>query len=273
MTILGMRLFWINTLVNFSAGFSVLAVFLVSIFQDLACTKIQLFEVSLLILIFIVNLYMRFPKRVLDRELIVAYYTLEELSQHLKKAQEKQHKLTGNSIPKFLKTSYFEMVDNAANQRTHTDILKFESVSIIYADVIGFTKLSTVLPTRQLFDKLNTLFSVFDELVEKYSCLRVRILGDAYYAVCGLPVTDRNTGNQVNVNSPRHASNAVLLGIEMVRAMIKFREEHISENKISENFVYGCEKVIIPEINMRVGINSGSVMCGLFGKLKLPGVF
>jgi hypothetical protein len=56
-------------------------------------------------------------------------------------------------------------------------IHRFNNVSMLYADIKGFTELSTVLSAEQLVKTLNDLFAEFDRNAEKHGCLRIRILG------------------------------------------------------------------------------------------------
>lgn len=219
----------------------------------------EIFQAIILFVTFLISLYQRLPLTVINKEYCSARIIEEETDESLNKAKMKMNQLTGKSVPDFMQQSYFEMV-NKNNRRTHTDMLRFESVSIIYADVVGFTKLSTILPTKDLFEALNDLFSSFDELARKYKLLRVRILGDAYYAVCGLP-------SPLSIPYPRHASHTVLMGIEMAKKMVEFRERAKFNNSISESKIHGVDYET--QISMRIGINSGTVMCGLFGKTKL----
>ncbi|KAK7083434.1 Adenylate cyclase type 2, partial [Halocaridina rubra] len=78
-------------------------------------------------------------------------------------------------------------------------------VSILYADIVNFTPLTTKLPVDQLVEMLNDLFGKFDHVSEENNCLRIKILGDCYYCVSGVPeYTDR------------HANNCVQVGLKMI---------------------------------------------------------
>merc|ERR1719259_1462218 len=114
-------------------------------------------------------------------------------------------------------------------------VKKFDDVSILFADVIGFTKLSTMMSPQSLVMTLNQLFGRFDRLAEKHSCLRIKILGDCYYCVSGLPTS-----------SPLHAEKCVEMAKDMVEEM----------------------KDVQVDLQMRIGIHSGSVLCGVIGNHK-----
>ena len=80
--------------------------------------------------------------------------------------------------------------------------------SILFADICGFTSLSAQCTAEELIRLLNELFARFDRLAAEHFCLRIKLLGDCYYCVCGIP-------------EPRldHAHCCVELGIDMIEAI------------------------------------------------------
>ena len=62
-----------------------------------------------------------------------------------------------------------------------------ENVSILFADIVGFTRLSSGLSAAQLVDMLNDLFGRFDFICKETKCEKVATLGDCYYCVSGCP--------------------------------------------------------------------------------------
>ena len=94
--------------------------------------------------------------------------------------QEKSERLLLNVLPKeiapILKESDATIADH------------FESVSILFADVVGFTSLSARLPPREMVDLLNEVFSFFDTLADKYGLEKIRTIGDSYMVASGVPV-------------------------------------------------------------------------------------
>ncbi|MBK9249071.1 MAG: tetratricopeptide repeat protein [Ignavibacteria bacterium] len=117
---------------------------------------------------------------------------------------------------------------------------KYESVSVLFADVVGFTALSQRVSPEQLVSALDMIFNTFDLLAEKHGCEKIKTIGDCYMAVAGLPQRCEN-----------HAERLSLLALDMLQAI--------------EGFPVLVEDV---QVTMRIGLHSGSVVAGVIGKNK-----
>jgi class 3 adenylate cyclase len=115
----------------------------------------------------------------------------------------------------------------------------FAEVTVAFADLVGFTAMSSEMPPAQVVALLNGLFSRFDEAARELGIEKIKTVGDAYMAVCGLPVP-----------VPDHAARMLRMAIRMVH----ITREHAMEHKVS--------------MKLRVGINSGPVVAGVIGRSK-----
>lgn len=113
---------------------------------------------------------------------------------------------------------------------------KMENVSILFADIVGFTKMSAKKEADHLVQLLNLLFGKFDELTELNKCEKISTLGDCYYCVAGCPE-----------ESKHHAISCVEMGLDITVEIKNFCQETKED------------------VDMRVGIHTGNVLCGIVG--------
>lgn len=113
---------------------------------------------------------------------------------------------------------------------------KMENVSILFADIVGFTKMSAKKEADHLVQLLNMLFGKFDELTEINKCEKISTLGDCYYCVAGCPE-----------QSEYHAISCVEMGLDIIKEIKNFCQETKED------------------VDMRVGIHTGNVLCGIVG--------
>lgn len=110
----------------------------------------------------------------------------------------------------------------------------FPSVSVVFADIVGFTPMASALSADQVIRMLSGLFSVFDDLVGERGLEKIKTIGDAYMAVGGLPEP-----------LPDHAVRVVDLALAMLEGAAASR--------------------FFPDLSLRVGVHSGPVAGGVLG--------
>jgi len=116
----------------------------------------------------------------------------------------------------------------------------FENVTVLFADLVGFTAYSARLSAATVVQRLNEIFSAFDELAERHGVEKIKTIGDGYLAVGGLPVA-----------RPDHAEAIAELALDMQNAVVQFNARN-------------GERLVI-----RTGINSGPVVAGIIGTKRL----
>jgi class 3 adenylate cyclase len=115
----------------------------------------------------------------------------------------------------------------------------FSEVTILFADIVGFTDLSARLSPAEVVAMLNRLFTAFDELAERHGLEKIKTIGDAYMVVGGLPEARAD-----------HAEAVVAMALGMRDAVAAVAEETGYSLKV------------------RIGANTGPVVAGVIGKKK-----
>ena len=123
-------------------------------------------------------------------------------------------------------------------QRSGVIAERIEDVSVLFADIAGFTPLSAKLPAEELVSLLDRIFTHFDGLVDKHGLEKIKTIGDAYMAAGGLLEARAD-----------HVDGAVRLGLEMQGALA-----HVVPDA--------------PGLQVRVGVHVGSVVAGVIGTRK-----
>ena len=154
-------------------------------------------------------------------------HTLQELALE----QGRSEKLLLNILPKSI-----------ANRLKDNDMRiadSHESVTVLFADIVGFTKLTASMPPAELVELLSQLFSRFDSLAEQHGLEKIKTIGDGYMVVGGAPMSLEG-----------HASVIAKLALQMQQAVVAFN----AETKM--------------KLQMRIGISSGAVVAGVIGTSK-----
>ena len=115
----------------------------------------------------------------------------------------------------------------------------FSEVTVLFSDFVGFTKMASDVTPALLVTRLNEIFSAFDDLCDSQGLEKIKMIGDAYMAVAGLPTLD-----------PNHAGAAADLALAMQREAVRLSALH--------------EK----PLQMRIGLCTGPVVAGVIGTKK-----
>jgi len=172
-----------------------------------------------------------------DKQSIIIYASIFVLlivlsfTYFIMKEKKKSEKLLLNILP--------VRVAQDLKKTGKTDPVAFTDVTVCFADLVGFTKISSNVEPKELIDELNDIFTAFDSIIEKNRCERIKTIGDAYLAVCGMPQENEN-----------HAENILKSAIEIVQHL----EERNQKSKI--------------KWNVRIGIHTGKVVGGVVGVKK-----
>lgn len=113
---------------------------------------------------------------------------------------------------------------------------RIENVTILFADIVGFTPAAERMTPEKLLERLDVLFSGFDELTQQYGVEKIKTIGDAYMAACGVPLP-----------SPDHIDRI----LDFACAILRYMEE--------------VETSVDP-FQLRIGIHTGPVVAGLVGR-------
>ncbi|MEM6423563.1 MAG: PAS domain S-box protein [Cyanobacteria bacterium P01_D01_bin.128] len=145
--------------------------------------------------------------------------------------QEKSERLLLNVLP--------APIAAELKQNPSAVAYRFEAATVLFADIVNFTQLSSSVEPTELVDLLNKIFSKFDQLAEKHGLEKIKTIGDAYMVVGGLP-------------NPRddHMEAIAKMALDMRAAIAKFQRAD------GHNFA------------LRIGIDSGPVVAGVIGIKK-----
>jgi class 3 adenylate cyclase len=163
----------------------------------------------------------------LNEKVSIKNEQLTTVNLQVQKEKKKSDDLLLNILPE-------EIADELKN-KGEIEAKLYNHVSVIFTDFVGFTNISENLSPTELVAEIHRNFTAFDAIIEKYNIEKIKTIGDAYLAVCGLP-------NE----SPDHAE-------KIVRAAIDIRD-YVSKNG--------------GRFQIRIGVNSGPVVAGIVGVKK-----
>lgn len=164
--------------------------------------------------------------------MLLSYFISERdrIQALLRREQEKSERLLLNVLPE-------EIAPLLKENKTVAE--RFDSASILFADLVGFTQLSAQMPAEQVVDMLNSIVSHFDQLAEKHNVEKIRTIGDSYMVAAGVPRP-----------RPDHAQVLASMALEM--------REHVLAREPNSG----------PSVSIRMGMATGSVIGAVIGKTK-----
>jgi adenylate cyclase len=155
----------------------------------------------------------------------------KKMESALRKEQNKTENLLLNLLP--------EPIADRLKDEPGVIADKFENATILFADLVNFTRISTTMSATKLVYLLNEIFSTFDELSEKHGLEKIKTIGDAYMVAGGIPI-----------ERPDHAEAIAKMALDM---LVAIEELNV---KLEATF------------DLRIGINSGPVVAGVIGTKK-----
>jgi adenylate cyclase len=154
--------------------------------------------------------------------------------------REKSEQLLLNILPKPI-AEQLKQYQSGVNQRSGEAFIaeRFEAVTVLFADIVGFTEFASQISPQKLVGLLNQIFSIFDGLTDQYGLEKIKTIGDTYMAVGGLPVPRLN-----------HAEAIADMALEM-------------QYKTAQFIALDNQK-----LRLRIGIHTGAVVAGVIGTKK-----
>jgi class 3 adenylate cyclase/CheY-like chemotaxis protein len=165
--------------------------------------------------------------RILQRGLELKNNQMRRYAADLQIEKEKTDRLLLNILP--------SSVAHDLKETGQTTPQVYPEVTVFFSDIVGFTKIASSLEPGRLIELLNEMFTAFDHIMESHTCERIKTSGDAYLAVCGMPLPN-----------PDHAENIVRAAQESMRFLK------------SSNLPW----------QVRIGVHSGPVVGGVVGVQK-----
>ncbi|GAA47500.1 adenylate cyclase 9 [Clonorchis sinensis] len=198
-------------------------------------------EILLCALIYSVAVYIAMWNQLRRRFVFNRLATNVRMRKAMTKALDDKVRWIQAIMPSQVTAEFYQLYKQYSENDSHMWVYNkaLDNVTILFADMVGFTRMSSNKTATQLVMLLNDLFSRFDELCQLTHCEKIGTLGDCYYCVAGCP-------------EPRadHAESCVEMGLGMCRIIKVFNCDHSEQ------------------VNMRVGIHTGRVNAAIIGKQR-----
>ncbi|XP_006814973.1 atrial natriuretic peptide receptor 1-like [Saccoglossus kowalevskii] len=150
-----------------------------------------------------------------------------QLMEEKKRTEQLLYRMLPRSVAEGLKNGY------------PVEAETFDSVTIFFSDIVGFTAISASSDPMQVVQLLNSLYSLFDGIIEDCDVYKVETIGDAYMVVSGLPIRNGN----------KHAGEIATMALALLSSIQSFRIPHMPNEKLK----------------LRIGIHTGPCVAGVVG--------
>ncbi len=136
-----------------------------------------------------------------------------------------------------------QSIVNQLIRGTHIEPEAFDNVTLLFSDIVGFTRISSEAMPLDIVKMLNSMYSLFDDITHQFDVYKVATIGDAYMVTSGVPIR----------NGDKHATEICKLAITLVDCIKDIAIPHIPEE----------------HLQVRIGIHSGPCVAGVAG-IKMP---
>jgi adenylate cyclase len=165
--------------------------------------------------------------------------TVFRANRQLKVAQARSERLLLNILP--------GQIADRLKHDNRTIAENFAEVTVLFADIVGFTQLTQRLSPIALVELLNQVFSQFDHLTDRYRLEKIKTIGDAYMVVAGLP--DHRSS---------HAAAIADMALDMQAAIDRVNAQNAGKSGLADSRT----------LAIRIGIHTGPVVAGVIGLKK-----
>lgn len=199
--------------------------------EDYICISVILSSALISLLIGFLRIRLTDQLHESKLQVIKASTELEKVNEFLRYEKARAESLLLNILPR-------PIADRL--QRRHEVIADYHGeVSVMFADIVGFTKIAADRSPTDIVHILNKLFTTFDQLASQHGIEKIKTIGDAYMAASGVPMP-----------RPDHAQALGTMALQMIQVVDEFSKA----NQI--------------DISIRIGLNAGPIVAGVIGTQK-----